>query len=194
MSAIDNEFWQERIKIGHGIVTGLSRGERIYQAEEKETEKKVVRKRWASESDNNERRRACRTRHPSPENTDGQRWPLCYLPTLLLRGARLSRAALRPGKSTAGRTGRSASSLHCRGEGDKFRGLKAGLPISRQTYATKWFQRDAKSVPVGAAGRGEEVYGWCCADGAPAGRDWRCVCGGEGGPLGELLEPLFLGN
>lgn len=52
----------------------------------------------------------------------------------------------------------------------------------------------ATSVPVGAAGGREEVYGWCCADGAPAGRDWRCVCGGEGGPLGELLEPLFLTN
>lgn len=42
------------------------------QAEERERQKKrVERKRWASESDNNERRRACRTRHPSPEKTDG---------------------------------------------------------------------------------------------------------------------------
>lgn len=70
------------------------------------------------------RRRACRTRHPSPENTDGKRWPLCYLPTLLLRGAHSSRVEWRPGKSTAGRRGRSASSLHCRGEGDEFKGLK----------------------------------------------------------------------
>lgn len=40
------------------------------QAEEKERDRKkrVERKRWASESDNNERRRACRTGHPRPEN------------------------------------------------------------------------------------------------------------------------------
>lgn len=50
----------------------------------------------------------------------------------------------------------------------------------------------AGPVPVGAAGCGEEVDGWCCADGAPAGGDGRRVCGGEGGPLGELLEPLLL--
>lgn len=49
-----------------------------------------------------------------------------------------------------------------------------------------------QTAPVGAAGCGEEVYGWCCADGAPAGGDRRRVCGGEGRPLGELLEPLFL--
>lgn len=46
--------------------------------------------------------------------------------------------------------------------------------------------------PVGAAGRGEQIYGGCRADGAPGGGDWRRVGGGEGGPLGELLEPLFL--
>lgn len=92
----------------------------------------------------------------------------------------MSRAAWRPGKWTAGRKGRSASSLRCRG--------KEGEYGITNTHAAC----DAGLVPVGAAGCREEVYGWCCADGAPAGRDWRCVCGGEGGPLGELLEPLFL--
>lgn len=46
--------------------------------------------------------------------------------------------------------------------------------------------------PVRAAGRGEQIYGGCRADGAPGGGDGRRVGGGEGGPLGELLEPLFL--
>lgn len=47
-------------------------------------------------------------------------------------------------------------------------------------------------VPVRAAGCREEVDGWCCADSAPGGGDWRCISGREGGPLGKLFEPLFL--
>lgn len=132
---------------------------------------------------------------PCSENTDGQRWTLCYLSTPLLREAPTSRAAWRPGKSTAGRKGRSASSLHCSGKEDEYGRLKRRFRCTNNTRNRRQlFQTDATSVPVGAAGGREEVYGWCCADGAPAGRDWRCVCGGEGGPLGELLEPLFLSN
>lgn len=94
------------------------------QAEERETErrgrqKRVERKRWASESDNNKRRRACRTGHLSPENTQvglgrgGVEEGASYLPTLPLE-ALLSLTAWRAGKSTAGQKGHSPSSLHCR--------------------------------------------------------------------------------
>ena len=48
------------------------------------------------------------------------------------------------------------------------------------------------SVPVGAAGGGEEVDGRGCADGAPCGGDGRRVGRGERGPLRQLLQPLFL--
>lgn len=49
-----------------------------------------------------------------------------------------------------------------------------------------------QALPIRAAGCREQINGRCCADGAPSGGDGRCISGREGGPLGELFEPLFL--
>lgn len=104
------------------------------QAEERETEKKKsgeeeggvrVRQQWEKTSMQN----------TSPRSGK-HRWleaVLCYLPTLLPRGARSSRTAWRPGKSTAGRRSHSVSSLHCRGERDEFGRWKTSPPINKQT-------------------------------------------------------------
>ena len=54
------------------------------------------------------------------------------------------------------------------------------------------FTEQLNSVPIGAAGGGEEVDSWGRADGAPSGGDWRCVSRGKRWPLRELLQPLFL--